>query len=204
MVGDLPMGSYERSDELAVDSAQRFVKEAGADVVKLEGDGSSVSRARAIVNAGIPVMGHLGLTPQTRAALGGYRTQGRTSDAAVRILRGALELQRAGCFALVLEAIPAQVASIITQRLEIPVIGIGAGSGTDGQVLVFNDLLGIFDAFKPKFVKRYAELRPITDEALARYVSDVRERRYPTGTHTYDIPEAELEAFTETLAQSGA
>ncbi len=202
LVGDLPMGSYEASDELAVSSAQRFVKEAGCDVVKLEGDGSSVFRARAIVASGIGVMGHLGLTPQTRSALGGFRTQGKTAAAAARIVRGAEELQGAGCFALVLEAIPAQVATLITGRLEIPVIGIGAGAGTDGQVLVFNDLLGIFDDFKPKFVKRYAELRPVMDDALSRYVSDVRERRFPTGAHTYDIPAHELASFREIIAQA--
>lgn len=202
LVGDLPMGSYEASDELAVLSAQRFVKEAGCDVVKLEGDGSSVSRARAITASGIGVMGHLGLTPQTRTALGGFRTQGKTAAAAARIVRSAQELQQAGCFALVLEAIPAEVAAFITRRLEIPVIGIGAGAHTDGQVLVFNDLLGIFDAFNPKFVKRYAELRPVIEDALSRYVGDVRERRFPTGGHTYDIPADELEIFREILAQA--
>lgn len=202
LVGDLPMGSYEASDELAVSSAQRFVKEAGCDVVKLEGAGPSVSRARAIKASGIGVMGHLGLTPQTQTALGGFRTQGRTADAAARIIRAAKELQLAGCFALVLEAIPAEVATLITRQLEIPVIGIGAGAETDGQVLVFNDLLGIFDAFKPKFVKRYAELRPVMEDALGRYVCDVRGRRVPTEAETYDIPPGELEAFRDMLAQA--
>lgn len=202
LVGDLPMGSYEASDELAVSSAQRFVKEAGCDVVKLEGDGSSVSRARAIISSGIGVMGRLGLTPQTQTALGGFRTQGRTADAAARIFCGAQELQRAGCFAFVLEAIPAEVAALITRQLEIPVIGIGAGARTDGQVLVFNDLLGIFDAFKPKFVERYAELRPVMDDALGRYVSDVRGRRFPTNADIYDIPPGELKKFRDILAQA--
>jgi 3-methyl-2-oxobutanoate hydroxymethyltransferase len=204
MVGDMPMGTYEASDQLSVQSAQRLIKETGCDVVKLEGAGTSADRAQAIVRAGIAVMGHLGLTPQTRTALGGFRTQGKTSDGAERILSGALELQRAGCFALVLEAIPAEVATLITQRLEIPVIGIGAGSQTDGQVLVFNDLLGIFGAFKPKFVKRYAALAPVMSDALTRYASDVRNRRYPTTEHTYDIPPRELERFRETLSQSRA
>lgn len=202
LVGDLPMGSYEASDELAVSCAQRFVKEAGCDVVKLEGAGPSVSRARAITASGIGVMGHLGLTPQTRTALGGFRTQGRTADAAARIVRDANALQLAGCFALVLEAIPADVATLITRQLEIPVIGIGAGAHTDGQVLVFNDLLGIFDAFRPKFVKRYAELRPIMDDALGRYVSDVRGWRFPTDAESYDILPGELKAFRDMLAQS--
>jgi 3-methyl-2-oxobutanoate hydroxymethyltransferase len=204
MVGDMPMGAYEASDELAVRSAQRLIKETGCDVVKLEGAGTSVERARAIARAGIGVMGHLGLTPQTRTALGGFRTQGKTGDAAERIVRGAEELQRAGCFALVLEAIPAEVATLITRRLKIPVIGIGAGAQTDGQVLVFNDLLGIFDAFKPKFVKRYAALAPAMSGALAQYASDVRARRYPAGEHTYDIPAGELERFRETLSQPTA
>ncbi len=199
LVGDLPMGSYEASDELAVSSAQRFVKEAGCDVVKLEGAGPSVSRARAISASGIGVMGHLGLTPQTRTAIGGFRTQGRTADAAARIVRAARQLQLAGCFGLVLEAIPADVAALITRQLEIPVIGIGAGADTDGQVLVFNDLLGIFDAFRPKFVKRYAELRVDMDDALAHYVSDVRGRRFPTDAESYDIPPGELKTFRDML-----
>jgi 3-methyl-2-oxobutanoate hydroxymethyltransferase len=204
MVGDMPMGTYETSDRLAVQSAQRLIKETGCDVVKLEGAGTSIDRARAIVRSGIAVMGHLGLTPQTRTALGGFRTQGKTSDAAERIVRDAQELQRAGCFALVLEAIPAQVASLIARRLEIPVIGIGAGAQTDGQVLVFNDLLGIFDAFKPKFVKRYAALAPAMSDALARYTNDVRTRRYPADEHTYDIAPQELRRFREALSQPPA
>lgn len=197
LVGDLPMGSYEASDERAIVSAQRFVREAGCDVVKLEGAGPSVSRARAIIASGIGVMGHLGLTPQTRTALGGFRTQGKTAGAAARIVRDAKELQQAGCFALVVEAIPAEVAAFITRQLEIPVIGIGAGGKTDGQVLVFNDLLGIFDTFRPKFVKRYAELRSLMEDALGRYVDDVRERRFPAGGHAYGIPTGELKTFRE-------
>jgi 3-methyl-2-oxobutanoate hydroxymethyltransferase len=202
MVGDMPMGTYEASDSLAVQSAKRLVKETGCEVVKLEGGGPSVNRVRAITQSGIGVMGHLGLTPQTHTALGGFKTQGKSAEAAALIARDADELQRAGAFALVLEAIPAEIAALITRRLEIPVIGIGAGSGTDGQVLVYNDLLGIFDAFKPKFVKRYAELRPTMDQAIGGYVSDVRERRFPTEAHTYDIPEGELDKFREILAQT--
>jgi 3-methyl-2-oxobutanoate hydroxymethyltransferase len=201
MVGDMPMGTYEASDRLAVHSAQRLVKETGCDVVKLEGAGTSVDRARAIVRSGIAVMGHLGLTPQRRTALGGFRTQGKTSVAAERIVRDAQELQRAGCFALVLEAIPAQVAALIARRLKIPVIGIGAGAQTDGQVLVFNDLLGIFDTFKPKFVKRYAALAPAMSDALTRYTNDVRSRRYPAEEHSYDISAQQLRRFRETLSE---
>src|SRR5438270_9711892 len=151
LVGDLPFGSYEASDEQAIGTAQRFVKEAGCDAVKLERGGTSAQRARAIVQSGIPVMGHVGLTPQTATALGGYRAQGRTSARALEVARDALALQEAGCFSIVFEAIPAAVAQELMPRLEVPVIGIGAGSETDGQVLVFHDLLGIYDGHAPRF-----------------------------------------------------
>src|SRR4051794_29276741 len=159
LIGDLPFGSYEASDEQAIRTAQRFVKEAGCDAIKLEGGGSSVDRARAIVNAGIPVMGHVGLTPQTATALGGYRSQGRTADRALDVCEDALALQEAGCFAIVFEAIPSAVTELIVPRLQVPVIGIGAGPATDGQVLVFHDLLGIYDGHAARFVKRYANVR---------------------------------------------
>src|SRR5437868_168962 len=142
LVGDLPFGSYEASDEQAIATAQRFVKEAGCDAVKLERGGTSAQRARAIVDAGIPVMGHVGLTPQAATALGGYRAQGRTADRALHVAQDALALQEAGCFSIVFEAIPAAVAQELVERLDVPVIGIGAGPATDGQVLVFHDLLG--------------------------------------------------------------
>src|SRR4051794_28869314 len=158
VVGDLPFGSYETSDEDAVRTAVRFVKEAGADVVKLEGAGPMVSRARAIVEAGIPVMGHLGLTPQSATALGGFKAQGRTAEKARRMLEDAHALEVAGCFALVLEAVPAPVAARITEALEIPTIGIGAGADTDGQVLVYHDMLGLYEGRSPRFVKQYADL----------------------------------------------
>jgi len=143
MIGDLPFGSYEASNEEAVRSAQRFIKEAGCDAVKIERGGTSVERAAAMVGAGIPVMGHVGLTPQTATALGGYRSQGRTAERALNVLHDALALQEAGCFAIVFEAIPSALPEAIMPRMEIPVIGIGAGAATDGQVLVFHDLLGI-------------------------------------------------------------
>jgi len=143
LVGDLPFGSYEVSDEQAVTTAQRFVKEAGCDAVKLERGGSSVDRAKAIVAAGIPVMGHVGLTPQTATALGGYRSQGRTAERALEVARDAIALQDAGCFSMVFEAVPSDLTDLVMPRLDIPVIGIGAGPATDGQVLVFHDLLGI-------------------------------------------------------------
>ncbi len=195
LMADLPFGSYEASDELAVATAQRFVKQAGADAVKLEGGGASVRRARAIVRAGIPVMGHVGLTPQTATALGGYRAQGRTAERAIEIARDALELGQAGCFALVFEAIPAAVTEALMEKLEIPVVGIGAGSATDGQVLVFHDLLGIGSASSPRFVKRYADLMGEMVAGVSRYAADVRERRFPADEHTYSIDPEELERF---------
>jgi 3-methyl-2-oxobutanoate hydroxymethyltransferase len=193
LIGDLPFGSYEISDEQAVTTAMRMVKEAGCDVVKLEGGGeTSVRRARAIVNAGIPVMGHVGLTPQTSTALGGWKAQGRTAAAAAKIAGEALALQEAGCFALVFEAIPSAVTDELMRKIEIPVIGIGAGPATDGQVLVFHDLLGIRDGLGPRFVKRYANIQQEMNDGVAAYAEDVRTRRYPAPEHTYKIDPAEL------------
>src|SRR5438067_550160 len=173
LVGDLPFGSYEASDAQAVASAQRFVKEAGCDAVKLERGGTSVQRARAIAESGIPVMGHVGLTPQTATALGGYRAQGRTASQAVGVGRDALSLEEAGCFSIVFEAIPAAVAQELMERLDVPVIGIGAGPATDGQVLVFHDLLGIYDGHAARFVKRYAETKAQMVAGVAEYTEDV-------------------------------
>jgi 3-methyl-2-oxobutanoate hydroxymethyltransferase len=201
LIGDLPFGSYEISDEQAVRSALRFIKEAGCDCVKLEGGGEvSLSRAKAIIGAGIPVMGHVGLTPQTSVSLGGWKAQGRTAAAAERIAREALALQEAGCFAIVFEAIPSAVAAAIMPRMEIPVIGIGAGPTTDGQVLVFHDLLGIRDGLGPRFVKRYANLQQEMNDGVTAYAEDVRTHRYPGPEHGYSIEDAELEAFKDTLA----
>jgi 3-methyl-2-oxobutanoate hydroxymethyltransferase len=198
LVGDLPFGSYERSHEQAIASAQRLVKEAGCEVVKFEGP--APDRARAIISSGIPVMGHLGLTPQTATALGGgFRAQARTGEAAGKLLEDALALERAGCFALVLEAVPAQVAAIVTERLRIPTIGIGAGPDTDGQVLVLNDLLGIYEEFKPQFVKRYAELGREMVRAVAEFASEVRTRSFPAAEHCYGIDPEELERFRMSL-----
>jgi 3-methyl-2-oxobutanoate hydroxymethyltransferase len=200
LVGDLPFGSYEASDELAIANAQRFVKEAGCDAVKLEGGGTSVARARAIAQAGIPVMGHVGLTPQTSTALGGYRAQGRTASRALEVAEAALALQAAGCFAVVFEAIPAAVAALLMERMEIPVIGIGAGPATDGQVLVFHDLLGIRDGVGARFVKRYANIRDEMVTGVREYAEDVRTRRYPTADHTYSIDPGELAELRGRLA----
>jgi 3-methyl-2-oxobutanoate hydroxymethyltransferase len=200
LVGDLPFGSYEVSDAQAIQTAMRFVKEAGCDAVKLEGGGeTSVARARAIVNAGIPVMGHVGLTPQTSTALGGYRAQGRNAGGAERIARGAIALQEAGCFAIVFEAIPSAVAEELMAHLEIPVIGIGAGPATDGQVLVFHDLLGIREGLGARFVKRYADLQQEMDAGVAAFAADVRGRLYPGPEHGYSIDAAELAEFRTAL-----
>ena len=200
MVGDLPFGSYEVSDQQAIETAMRFVKEAGCDAVKLErGNENSVARARAIVQAGIPVMGHVGLTPQTSTALGGYRAQARNTSGAIRIAREALALQEAGCFSLVFEAIPAAVARELMPLLEIPVIGIGAGDATDGQVLVFHDLLGIREGRGARFVQRYADLQDEMVRGITTYAADVRERRYPAPEHSYSIDEGELAAFRTEL-----
>jgi 3-methyl-2-oxobutanoate hydroxymethyltransferase len=200
LVGDLPFGSYEASDQQAIATAQRFVKEAGCDAVKLERGGTSAQRARAIVDSGIPVMGHVGLTPQTATALGGYRAQGRTSDRALAVASDALALQEAGCFAIVFEAIPAAVAEAVMERIEVPVIGIGAGAATDGQVLVFHDLLGIYDGHAPRFAKRYQEIKAQMVAGVAEYASEVRSGAFPGPEHAYSIDEEELERFRAQLA----
>ncbi len=202
LVGDLPFGSYEGSDELAIATAQRFIKEAGCDAVKLERGGTSVQRAHAIVEAGIPVMGHVGLTPQTATALGGYRAQGRTAERALGVARDAIALERAGCFSVVFEAIPAPVAAAMMRRLEIPVIGIGAGPATDGQVLVFHDLLGIYDGHAPRFAKRYGEMRQQMIAGVAAYAADVRGGSFPGPEHVYSIDDDELLTFEAGLDQT--
>jgi 3-methyl-2-oxobutanoate hydroxymethyltransferase len=205
LVGDLPFGSYEISDEQAVATAFRFVKEAGCDAVKLEGGGeNSVRRARAIVNAGIPVMGHVGLTPQTATALGGYKAQGRSAGAALRIAHEALALQEAGCFSIVFEAIPSALTEAIMPRMEIPVIGIGAGPAADGQVLVFHDLLGIREGRGAKFVQRYADLLDEMIAGVAAYAEDVRTRRYPGPEHGYSMDAAEVTDLRVALAAEAA
>jgi len=199
LVADLPFGSYEASNEQAIATAQRFVKEAGADAVKLEGGGAMAERARALVAAGIPVMGHVGLTPQTATALGGYRAQGRTAERARGVADDALALQEAGCFAIVFEAIPAAVATLLMERVEVPVIGIGAGAATDGQVLVFHDLLGIREGVGARFVKRYADLGAEMAAGVRAFAEDVRTRRYPGPDHTYSIDPHELERLRRLL-----
>jgi 3-methyl-2-oxobutanoate hydroxymethyltransferase len=201
MVGDMPMGSYEASNELAVQNAQRLVKETGCQVVKLEAGGTSVERARAIVRSGIPVMGHVGLTPQSATALGGYKTQGKTVAGAIHLCEDALALQSVGCFAIVFEAVPAAIAEAIAEKLEIPTIGIGAGPATAGQVLVFHDLLGITTGRTPKFVKRYADIHGEMVDGVRRYVEEVRTHHFPEPDHVYGVEPAELSEFRRYLEQ---
>jgi 3-methyl-2-oxobutanoate hydroxymethyltransferase len=201
LIGDMPFGSYERSNEQAVENAQRFVKEAGCDAVKLERGGASVDRARAIIRSGIPVMGHVGLTPQTATALGGFKAQGRTATRASEIAEEAIALEAAGCFAIVFEAVPAAVTEALVSKLQVPVIGIGAGPGTDGQVLVFHDLLGIHTGQMPRFVKRYAEIHAAMVDGVRAYAEDVRERRLPGPEHSYSVEPPELARFRAYLEQ---
>jgi 3-methyl-2-oxobutanoate hydroxymethyltransferase len=201
VVADLPFGSYEVSDEQAVASAIRMVKEGGADVVKLEGAGRMASRVRAIAESNIGVMAHIGLTPQSATKLGGFRAQGRTAEAALRLHEDALALEEAGAFALVLEAVPAQVAAHVTRSLRIPTIGIGAGAECDGQVLVWHDLLGMHAGRTPRFVKRYAALADDIAVALGEYVADVRSGAFPEEQHTYAISEDELALFEARLLE---
>ncbi len=202
VIGDLPFGTYEASDEQAVQSAVRLIKEGGADVVKLEGAGPMLGRLRAIAEANIGVMGHIGLTPQSATKLGGFRSQGRTAHAALKLYDDALALQDAGCFAIVLEAVPAPVAGRITEALQIPTIGIGAGARCDGQVLVWHDLLGLFPGRTPRFVRRYAELGDEIATALEHYVADVRGGAFPEEEHTYSIDDDELARFEAALPRA--
>ena len=197
LIGDMPFMSYQVSVEQAVRNAGRFLQEASMDAVKLEGGRERADAVRAIVTTGIPVMGHLGLTPQSVHQLGGFRSQGRTAAAARRLLEDALTLQEAGCFGIVLESVPARLAEFVSQRLEIPTIGIGAGLGCDGQVLVTHDLLGLFDRFTPRFVKKYADLHGEIARALAAFRGEVETRAFPALEHTVDMADEEWQALTD-------
>jgi 3-methyl-2-oxobutanoate hydroxymethyltransferase len=198
VIGDMPFGSFQASDADAVANAVRLVK-AGADAVKLEGAGPMLSRVRAIGGAGIPVMGHLGLTPQSATKLGGMKAQGRTAATAHQLLADARELEAAGCFSLVLESVPARVAAHVSEELTIPTIGIGAGPGCNGQVLVWHDLLGLTEGPTPRFVKRYADLAGEIRRGLHAFAADVRSGAYPADEHVYKIPADELQAFEDEL-----
>ena len=202
LVGDMPFMSYQADPAEAVRNAGRFLKEGGMDGVKLEGGREVAATVAAIVNAGVPVMGHVGLTPQSQSKLGGYRVQGKTAVSAYALLQDALALEAAGCFAVVLEAVPAAVATAVSQRLTVPTIGIGAGAGCDGQVLVYHDLLGLFERMQPRFVKQYAALRQTIIDALAAYRADVQARRFPAAEHTYPMPAEEEAAFLAMLAEA--
>src|SRR5919205_1536131 len=199
VVADMPFGSFQVSDDAAVENAVRFVKEAGADAVKLEGAGPTLSRVQAIVGAGVAGIGHVGLTPQSATMLGGFKAQGRTAEKAEQLYEDALALEAAGCFALVLEAVPAPVAIRVTEALRIPTIGIGAGAGCDGQVLVYHDLLGLYEGRAPRFVERYANLAEVIRAALERFAGDVRGGGFPRPEHTYSIPDEELASFRSAL-----
>jgi len=204
VVADMPFGSYQASDEIAFENAVRFLKEGRADAVKLEGAKGTLSRVAALVDGGIPVMGHIGLTPQSVTMLGGYKPQGRTAAEARNLHGDAVALQSAGCFAVVLEAIPAPVAAHITETLRIPTIGNGSGVACDGQVLVWHDLLGLTFGHVPRFVKQYADVATLTRTALTTYVADVRASRFPGVEHTYSMAADELASFEAELAAAAS
>lgn len=197
IIGDMPFMSFNTSEREAIINAGRFMKEGGADAVKLEGGASVKEIARAIVKAGIPVMGHIGLTPQTISMLGGFKVQGKDAQAAQKIIDDALSLEEAGVFSVILEAIPAPIAKMITERLKIPTIGIGAGVYCDGQVLVVHDLLGLFDRFTPKFAKRYVNLSELMLQAFQSYIEEVRKGDFPMDQHSFHIDERELSKVKE-------
>jgi 3-methyl-2-oxobutanoate hydroxymethyltransferase len=200
LIGDMPFMSYQADRAEALRNAGRFLKEGGMNAVKIEGGRPMADTAHFIVDAGIPVLGHIGLTPQSTNALGGFRVQGRTAEAARALLEDAIALEEAGCFAVVVESVPERLGTYITERLSIPTIGIGAGRGVSGQVLVTHDLLGLYDGFTPKFAKRYAELGETMRQAFAAYRADVESRAFPSREHTYAIPEAEWETFVESMS----
>ena len=204
VVADMPFGAYQTGEDEALRNAIRFVKDAGADAVKLEGAGRTLTRISAILDAGIPVMGHVGLTPQSASLAGSYKARGRTAAEARRIFDEARALERTGCFAVVLEAIPAGVAARITDTLKIPTIGIGAGASCDGQVLVWHDLLGLTRGHVPRFVRRYADLGQTTLDALRQYAADVRSAVFPDDSHTYSMPAEELARFESQTAEPRA
>jgi 3-methyl-2-oxobutanoate hydroxymethyltransferase len=199
LIGDMPFMSYQVSAEEALRNAGRFLKEAGMDAVKLEGGRERADAVRLITGAGIPVMGHIGLTPQSVHQLGGFRVQGKTARAARKLVEDAELLEEAGCFSLVLESVPAQLARLISSRISIPTIGIGAGAGCDGQVLVTHDLLGLFDRFTPKFVRQYADFHGEMQRAFGEYISDVTARTFPAAEHSVEMADEEWDALLKDL-----
>jgi len=201
VVGDMPLGSYQVSDAEAARNAIRFLKEAGVDAIKLEGGKRVLSRIRAILDAGIVVIGHIGLTPQSSGQIGGHKAQGRTVDSARLVIEDALAIEEAGAQMLLIEAVPPEVAGFITKRLRIPVLSIGAGPGCDGQLLIVSDLIGQFTAFTPKFVKQYANVAEVVTNALKAYVSDVRNGTFPTDEHCYHMMKGEEEKLKEVIRE---
>ncbi|NLG27251.1 MAG: 3-methyl-2-oxobutanoate hydroxymethyltransferase [Chloroflexi bacterium] len=197
VIGDMPYMSYQISVPEAVRNAGRFMAEAGVDAIKLEGGRAVIEAVEGIVKAGIPVMGHLGLTPQSASAQGGYRVQGRTTDAAIDLLEDALALEEAGCFAILLELVPARVAEILRDKLSVPTISIGSGKECDGHCQIYHDAIGMFEAFTPRHAKRYAEMGATLREAMRQYVADIKERRYPGEEHTFKVPSEVLRAFLD-------
>jgi 3-methyl-2-oxobutanoate hydroxymethyltransferase len=201
LVGDMPFGSYQTGRDDALRNASRFLKESGMDAVKLEGGHEVVDTARALVENGIAVMGHVGLTPQRVAQFGGFKVQAKSAHAARQLIDDCVALEQAGCFSIVIESVPARVAALATERVSVPTIGIGAGAECDGQVLVLHDVLGLFGEFKPKFAKRYAELGPIVTEALQRFDREVRDGTFPDAEHSFTIKDAELAELERSLAE---
>ena len=199
LIGDMPFMSYQVSIEEAVRNAGRFLAQGGMDAVKLEGGRERADAVRAIIGAGIPVMGHIGLTPQSVHQLGGFRAQGKTASAAKRLIEDALILEEAGCFSVVLESVPARLAELISKKISIPTIGIGAGNGCDGQVLVTHDLLGLFDRFTPKFVKKYANFHSEMQRAFADYIEDVETKNFPAPEHTVEMADEQWEELLKEL-----
>jgi 3-methyl-2-oxobutanoate hydroxymethyltransferase len=199
LIGDMPFMSYQVSVEEATRNAGRFLQQGGMDAVKLEGGRERAEAVRCITSAGIPVMGHIGLTPQSINQLGGFRAQGKTAIAARRLVEDALVLEEAGCFSLVLESVPARLAELISKKISIPTIGIGAGAGCDGQVLVTHDLLGLFDRFTPKFVKKYADFHHEMQRAFTDYIEDVETRRFPAQEHTVEMDDREWDALLKDI-----
>jgi 3-methyl-2-oxobutanoate hydroxymethyltransferase len=199
LIGDMPFMSYQVSVQQAVRNAGKFLQEGGMEAVKLEGGRERADAIRAITGAGIPVMGHIGLTPQSVNQLGGFRAQGRTAAAAKRLMEDALLLEAAGCFSIVLESVPARLAELISKRISIPTIGIGAGAGCDGQVLVTHDLLGLFDRFTPKFVKKYADFHSEMQRAFANYIEDVETKRFPAPEHIVEMDNEEWDALLKEI-----
>ncbi len=191
IIGDMPFLSYQVSREGAIENAGRFFKEASVDAIKLEGGRRVIKQIEGIIEGGMSVMGHIGLTPQSSGQLGGFKAQGRTADTAMEVIKDALAIEKAGAFALLVEAIPPEVGKVITDMLKIPVLGIGAGMYTDGQVLIIGDMLGYFEAFTPKFVKKYANLAEVIDKAFREYIDDVRTGKFPEEKHCYRMIEGE-------------